>query len=122
LEGEVLEFGPALAITNPRWGDLGGAFDVGGGFYVAPDGSVGITSDITAALNKFGNRGGSPIKVRADVEPCLLDQKINIPDVSRLLDAFRNIAFPFSPTGGFGCTNSNPCAYTSGAAGVAAGP
>jgi hypothetical protein len=50
-----------------------------------------------AVLDKFGNRPGAPQKIRADVEPATIDFKINITDVSRVLDAFRGLAYPFPP-------------------------
>jgi len=36
------------------------------------------------------------IKARADIEPALLDHKINITDVSCALDAFRGWSYPFA--------------------------
>jgi hypothetical protein len=103
-------------VQQVRWGDLAGPFDPTGNYYTAPEGtstSVSITIDITAALNKFGNRSGAPIKARADVEPCLADLRMNITDVSRLLDAFRGVAYPFAPgQAAFGCGSMDACSYT----------
>jgi hypothetical protein len=86
-----------LVIVNPRWGDLSGSFDTGSFTYVGPDGTVGITTDVVAALNKFSNRPGSPAKTRCDVEPAAVDQKINLADVTRVLDGFRGLPYPFQP-------------------------
>jgi hypothetical protein len=99
--GDPASYSPPLDLTETRWGDLCGPFVAG--MYPAPDGRVDITVDVTADLNKFGNRPGSPIKARADVEPACLDWKINITDVSRVLDAFRGLAYPFGPL------NPDPC-------------
>jgi hypothetical protein len=42
-----------------------------------------------------------------------VDLKLNIPDVSRLLDAFRGVAYPFAPgQAAFGCASADPCIYT----------
>ncbi len=101
VEREVCEFSatPTLStnldLTTSRWGDIAGPFVAGE--YTPPNGSVDVTIDVTADLSKFANRGGSPKKARADLEPNMLDQKINISDVTQCLNAFRNIAYPFPP-------------------------
>jgi hypothetical protein len=114
--GDEASYSAGKTVQQVRWGDLAGPFDSTSNYYTAPEGtstSVSITIDITAALNKFGNRSGAPIKARADVEPCVADLKINIPDVSRLLDAFRGLAYPFAPgQAAFGCPSMDPCTYT----------
>jgi hypothetical protein len=71
---------------------------------------VGIGTDVTADLSKFSNRLISPTKARAEVEPCVQDLKINISDVTQVLNAFRNLPFPFAPGAG-GCS-SDPCAVS----------
>ncbi len=100
-----------MTVAQGRWGDVAGPFDILGGYYVTPDGTVGVGVDVTGILNKFANRGGAPIKVRADVEPCQLDVKVNISDVTQVLNAFRQLPFPYSAGGGFGCLSTDPCAY-----------
>jgi hypothetical protein len=71
----------------------------------APDGSVGIPTDVTAVLDKFKNlvppslACAAVVKVRADIEPRVPDQVINISDVTFVLDAFRGFPYPFSPSG-----------------------
>jgi hypothetical protein len=86
---------PPLVIVTPKWGDVGGPFS--GGQWSAPNGSVDITTDVVMILEKFGNRGGAPIKSRVDIEPNCLDFKINITDAVRDLDAFRGAGYPFRP-------------------------
>ena len=61
-----------------------------------PDGVVNITTDVTAILDKFRNLERSPSKARSDLEPLLLDQLINISDVTFSLDAFRGDEYPFA--------------------------
>jgi hypothetical protein len=56
--------------------------------------------DVTAAVDKFRNKFGAPIKPRADVDPNVPDGKINITsDVTRLVDAFAGDPYPFSGPG-----------------------
>ncbi len=103
---------PITPLQN-RYGDMAGPFDFSGGYYTSPEGNnVGITTDVTAILNKFANRPGAPIKPRADLEPCRLDSKINISDVNQALNAFRNLPYPFAPGSG-NCPSLDPCAYNS---------
>ncbi len=106
-------YSPPKQVLQTPWGDIGGPFDgtTPPGYYVASDNNVSVTIDVTACLSKFSNRAGAPIKARADVEPCVPDLKVNISDVTQVLNGFRNVAFPFSPTGGFGCANADPCSY-----------
>lgn len=68
-----------------------------------PDGSVDIVTDVTAALDKFKNLTGAPIKARCDGEPHVPDLVINISDVTYVLDAFRGDPYPFTP-------GPDPCA------------
>jgi len=83
-----------LAVSTSMWGDVVENCTVTP--CLPPDGSVGVTTDVTAILDKFKNDPGALIKVRADIEPALLDHKINITDVSRALDAFRGWSYPFA--------------------------
>ena len=89
------------------FGDITGEFDPGAVVWVAPDGLVGIPTDILSMIAGFGNQPGNPTKLRADVEPCFLDFKINIIDIVRALDGFRGLPFPFGP-GVLDCP-STPC-------------
>jgi hypothetical protein len=96
---------PPLNLSASRWGDIAGVFM--GGMWTAPDSAVNVTSDVVSDLEKFGNRATAPNKSRADVEPGCLDRKINITDVTRLLDAFRGFGYAFGPTVSDPCTS--PC-------------
>ena len=62
-----------------------------------PDGSIDVVTDVTAALDKFRNLTGAPIKARCDLEPHVPDLIINISDVTYVLDAFRGDPYPFTP-------------------------
>lgn len=61
-----------------------------------PDGSVDIATDATAVLDKFKNLEGAPAKARCDLEPNRPDRKVNISDVTSVLDAFRGSDYPFA--------------------------
>ena len=74
---------------------------------MSPDGSVDIPVDVVAVINAFGNAPGNVTKTRADVDPCLLDFKIQILDIVRIIDAFRSLPMPFAP-GVLDCP-TNPC-------------
>ncbi len=60
-----------------------------------PDGVVGVSTDVTALLDKFKNLEGAPSKARCDIEPADPDQVINITDVTCCIDAFRGDGYPF---------------------------
>ena len=95
------DYSAAAAVTNPRWGDTVGSFDAGLGLWTAPDGSVDVSADVVSALDKFGSLDTAPSKTRCDLEPAILDHKINITDVTVILDAFAGgdyFFFPSSPT------------------------
>jgi len=87
-------YSPPLAVSTSMWGDVVENCTVTP--CLPPDGSVGVTTDATAILDKFKNDPGALIKARADIEPALLDHKINITDVSCALDAFRGWSYPFA--------------------------
>ncbi len=101
------DFSPVLEVTNALWGDIGGGFDNLGNAWVAPDGSVDIPTDILSMIAGFSNTPGNPTKLRADIEPCVLDFKINIIDIVLALDGFRGLPYPFAP--GQGDCPSDPC-------------
>ncbi len=42
---------------------------------------------------------GAPLKARTDLEPSLLDLKINITDVTYAIEAFIGEGYPFEPVG-----------------------
>ncbi len=99
-------------LSTSAWGDVSGRF--ADGAWTAADGTVDVTVDVVAVLEKFRNGGSAPGKVRADVEPACIDFQINISDVTTVLDAFRGRPYPFAPGSG-NCPSLDPCAY--GAAG-----
>ena len=61
-----------------------------------PDGSVDIATDAAAVLDKFKNLEGAPVKARCDLEPNRPDARVNISDVTSILDAFRGFDYPFA--------------------------
>ncbi len=83
---------PLPVATVSLWGNVCGFWN--GESWEPPNGSVDVTSDVTAVLDKFKNVEGAPIKARADLSPALLDLKIYIADVSYALDAFRGESYP----------------------------
>src|SRR3990172_9041262 len=97
--GNAANFSPPLSISQSRWGNVAGPFDAAMNRWTAPEasGQIDITIDVVSVLEKFSNRPDAPKKVRVDVEPATVDFKINITDVSRALDAFRGLAYPFPP-------------------------
>ena len=90
-----------LTIGTSRWGDL--VKDCATCPCGPPDGTVGVPTDVTAALDKFKNLRPPSIpcdavmKARADVEPNFPDWLVNISDVTFVLDAFRGCTFSNSP-------------------------
>lgn len=95
--GMASSFSASFSVAETAWGDLAGPFNIVGGFWSKADGRVDITTDVVATLEKFSNRPTAPGKVRADLEPGRPDQLLNISDVTRALDAFRNLPYPFPP-------------------------
>jgi hypothetical protein len=95
-----------LDLSTPRWGDAVGGFVAGS--WTGPNGVVEIVTDVVADLDKFGNRAGAPIKSRADLEPACVDGKVNITDVIRMLDAFRGLLYPFTPSAAAPCASLCP--------------
>ncbi len=105
------EYSDAATVVQTKYGDMAGPYDPSGPYYTTAEGAnVGVGTDVTAILNKFGNRPGAPNKARADMEPCKLDHKINIGDVNEALNGFRNLAYRFAPGTG-SCPSVDPCAY-----------
>ncbi len=98
--GIDVNFSAPLIASTGIWADAAGLFI--DGTWSPPDQSVDVTSDVVALLDKFASAPGAPPKVRADLEPATPDQKINITEVTRALDAFAGMAYPFDPV-------TNPC-------------
>ncbi len=102
-------YSPALPVTTSIWGDC--VKDLATEPARPPDGSVGVTTDVTGVLEKFKNISGKqPLtSVRADVAPKILDMKIGISDdVTLVLDAFKGHKYPPPP---FGDPSDPPCGY-----------
>ncbi len=99
---DPVEVSPALSLTMSRWGDLVGHCVVTP--CTPPNGVVGVAFDAVALLDKFSNAPGAVTKARADLEPGLPDQLINITDITRVLDAFGGAPYPFAGPGA-----SDPC-------------
>lgn len=93
---EESAFSQPVAVTMARWGDVAGA--AVGGQWMPPDGSVDVTVDVVAALDKFKNSPGAPAKVAADIQPATPDRVINIVDIVKTLDGFSGRRYPFDVT------------------------
>jgi hypothetical protein len=94
--GYALYSAPITVSTAPQWADTVGNCTVIP--CTPPDGTVNITTDVTASLDKFKNLPGSVLGVRVDIEPQVVDHLINITDVTTALDAFLGITttYPFA--------------------------
>ena len=97
--GNPANYSPPMSITQAHWGNLAGPYDPQRGRWGPPEesGQVDVTIDVVAGLEKFGNRPAAVNKIRADLEPATVDFRINITDVTRALDAFRGLVYPFPP-------------------------
>ncbi len=85
----------ALALTQNVWVDV--VKDCSTNPCGAPDGITDFV-DVSAILDKFKNLTGNVIKARADIEPKVPDQLVNITDVAFCLGAFLGQTYP--PLGG----------------------
>jgi hypothetical protein len=92
---------PPGAARTSIWGDVVGPFV--GGAWTNPDGSVDITTDVTAVLSKFRNAATAPAIHRVDLVGaglsgivCPPDGRIDIIDVTVDLDAFRGLSYTAS--------------------------
>ena len=96
-------FSAVLEVMGPKWGDTISDFteDPPG----APNGTVDII-DALAVVDRFGNKPGSIVKTRADVEPACVDIVINITDVLQALKGFQGLDYSFEPSA------LNPCDST----------
>lgn len=100
---EELSFSDSLVITNSGFGDLVGLECTSATSCSPPDNSVDVPTDVTAVLEMFQNSRFAPGKVRTEIEPARIDFKINFTDITLVLDAFRNVPYPFEPS------TTNPC-------------
>jgi hypothetical protein len=51
--------------------------------------------DIAGIVAKFSNKPGAPSKSRSDLNPTIPDRIIDFTDISRAVDAFRGVPYPF---------------------------
>ena len=91
-------YSAALVINTAQWSDVVGGYNAVDGYWGAGDNSVDVATDVVSMLDKFGSAPTAPSKFRMDLEPSLIDGKINITDVTVILDAFGGASYPFSPT------------------------
>ena len=85
-------------IGTSTWGDL--VSDCTTCPCGPPDNSVNVTTDVTAALDKFKGLDCAVSKPRADIEPDRPDWLVTINDVTHCLDAFKGFPYPFDGPGG----------------------
>ncbi len=89
------DYSATLAAITSAWGDI--VKDCETTPCGPPDGTVDVTTDVTAILDKFKNANGALLKTRCDIEPAVPDRRINITDVTYGLDAFRGRTYSFPP-------------------------
>jgi len=87
---------PFVAYTA-SWTDLVGPFDAETQTWPWPDGSVDVSADVVAELDKFRSLLTAASKARTDLEPSHLDWCQCITDVTVVLDAFAGGHYPFAP-------------------------
>jgi len=90
-------FSSPLVLQSSIFGDVTGRFDPDTSVWVAPNGTADIFPDILGLIDAFSTQPGNMTKIRADIEPCILDFTINFTDVVFAIDAFRGLPFPFGP-------------------------
>jgi len=96
--GNEANYSTPLTINTSMWGDICNTYD--GTHWTAPNGTIDVTLDVTACLEKFKNAFGAPIKARADVDGNTPEWKVNVStDVTRILDAFKGQPYPFAGPG-----------------------
>jgi len=96
--GNEENYSDPLTINTSMWGDICNTYD--GTHWTAPNGTIDVTLDVTACLEKFKNTFGAPIKARANVDPNVPGWKVNIStDVTQILDAFKGQPYPFAGPG-----------------------
>jgi hypothetical protein len=95
------DYSAPLVYDTSVWGDL--VTDCSNYPCGPPQGSVNF-DDIAAIVAKFANKPGAPSKTRADMSPSMPDKIIDFVDISRAVDAFRGLVYPFT-----GPPPTDPC-------------
>ena len=85
---------PVLGFPGPTWKQAASIY--GEGLLLVPTKGKPI-ADIIAIIGKFVSSVGAPSKARADLEPALPDQTINIADALSAVSAFSGLPYPFAP-------------------------
>ncbi len=98
--GHEENYSSSLTINTSVWGDVTGGFDSGTSTWIPPDGSVDMTTDYTAVLDKFSGVPGAPHKARCDLDADVPDRLIGIADIISVLNAFSGLPYPFDGPGG----------------------
>jgi len=80
-----------LELTTARWADLAPLFNPPSET-TQPD-----FIDVSAAVDRFRASPNSPDFTYADLDPQVPNQDVNFTDVSRVVDAFRGIPYPWPP-------------------------
>ena len=93
-------YSTALSVNTAIWGDVTAGWD--GSVWTAPDGSIDITSDAIAVLDKFKNTPTAIPLVCADLQGDVPSGTVEIADVAMTVDAFRGLSYPFQ-------TGFEPC-------------
>ncbi len=93
--GHEENYSNSLTINTSVWGDVTGGFDSGTSTWTPPDGSVDMTTDYTAVLDKFSGVPGAPHKARCDLDPNVPDRLIAIADIIAVINAYNGVAYPY---------------------------
>lgn len=95
-EADEGSYSDSLTINTSVWGDVTGGFDSGTGTWTPPDGSVDLSTDYTAVLDKFTGGPSAPHKARCDMDPEIPNRMIGIPDILVVITAFTGGSYPFA--------------------------
>lgn len=101
-------FSQAVNVTTAKFGDAAGQFVDGA--WMPPDGSVDVSTDILAILDRFVGQPFGPPKYRVDIvasNACKPDQIVDILDLVAALDGFRGIPYVSSTRCASPCGGAN---------------
>ncbi|MBI1827765.1 MAG: hypothetical protein HY287_07735 [Planctomycetes bacterium] len=91
VEASCTAVSAALSVNTGRWGDIAAPFQ-------APS-PAALTqpniTDVSACVDKFKSVATAIIVARADVNPAVPNERVDIADVANIVDAFKNLAYPF---------------------------